>query len=118
MDKTLEEVQYFLARIRQFEKTYGMESWQFQFLYENNREKLAGNSGHSAVDYSEWAFLYENFHPYVSQVFYESPPGVVNETDRQKPENLSGFCFGGGKLDNFGAAISRPRRECHLAHEL
>ena len=104
----LEEVQYFLTRIKELEKTYQMESWKFQFLYENHREKLAGYSGPSAVDYSEWAFLCENFSQ-VGSTLYESPPVVVNDTDQQKPEHSSGFCFIGGKRDRFGTSIFRPR---------
>lgn len=113
----LEDVQYFLARIREFEKTYGMESWQFMFLYENNRGRLTESSGRSAVDYSEWSFLWENFHSQIDQTLSESPPWVVNDTDQQEPELRSGFCFSGGERDQFGATISRPRRESYLGQK-
>jgi len=106
MEENSNGIQYFLARIREFEKAYGMESWKFQFLYENNREVLPGYNGRSAVDYSQWAFLWEN----VSQadgMCCESPPSVVCDTDQQKPEGSSGFCFSGGKIDHFAAPLSR-----------
>jgi hypothetical protein len=106
----LESNQYFLARISEFEKQYGMESWRFQFLYENHRKNLPGYNGRSAVDYSEWAFLCENF-SHIDSTLYESPPEMVNETDQQKPERRSGFCVSGSKCDWFGASIFRPRRE-------
>lgn len=109
----LEDVQYFLARIEEFEKTYRMESWQFLFLYENSRDKLSGYSGRSAVDYSEWAFLWENFHSHMNQ----SPPWVVNDTDQQKPEHRSGFCFSGGKRDQLGATLFRSCRESSFGQE-
>jgi len=99
-------VQYFLARIKEFEQRYGMESWKFRFLYENNREALSGYNARAAVDYSEWAFLYDN----VDEMLCESPPGVVGETDGQKPEGSSGFCFSGGIGDYFSASLSR---QCH-----
>jgi len=117
METNLQEVQYFLARIKEFEKAYGMESWQFQFMYENSRERLAGYSERSAVDYSEWAFLWENFHSHMDQSLSESPPWAVNEKDQQEPEQCSGFCFGGGESDRFRTAISRPRRESSLRQE-
>jgi hypothetical protein len=104
----VEDVQYFLARIKEFEKKYGMDSWQFQVLYENSRTELVGYSGLSAVDYSEWAFLYENFYSRMSQTLYESPPEVVNDTDQHKPEHRSGLCFSGGKGDQLCGGISRP----------
>lgn len=110
MEHNLEDIQYFLARIKEFEKMYRMESWEFNFLYENTREKLSGYSGRSAVDYSEWAFLCENFSR-IDSTLYESPPEVVNDTDQQKPEHRSGFCVSGGKRDHFGASIFRPCRQ-------
>lgn len=96
--------QYFLARIREFEKTYRMESWNFLVLYQNQREALPGYNGRAAVDYSEWAFLCEN----VEEPFCESPPGVVCDMDEQKPEGLSGFCFSGGRFDYHAASLSGP----------
>lgn len=104
----VEDAQYFLARIKEFEKKYRMESWQFQTLYENSPQELVGYSGRSAVDYSEWAFLYENFNSQMRQTLFGSPPEMVNDTDQQKPEQSSGFCFSGGKRDHLSSGISQP----------
>lgn len=113
MENNLDGVQYFLARIKEFEKAYRMESWKFQLLYENNPETLPGYNGRAAVDYSEWAFLYENL-THLDSTLCESPPWVVTDTDQQKPENLSGFCFSGGRCDHLSASVFRSRRESSL----
>lgn len=113
-DNNLEDVQYFLARISEFEELYKMESWHFHTLYENSRAELEGYSGMSAVDYSEWAFLYENFQSLMNRPLYESPPDAIHDTDHQRPESHSGLCFIGGKRDQFGAGISCPRRNASL----
>ena len=34
MENDSNGVQYFVARIEEFEKMYGMKSWNFQLLYE------------------------------------------------------------------------------------
>jgi len=95
-----EDVQYFLARIRGFEKKYGMESWLFHLHYEdeNGRKELVGYNGRPSVDYSEWSFLYEHFNSQMTQILYESPPPGVNDADQQEPERCSGFCFIGGNM--------------------
>ena len=112
-----EDAQYFLARIKEFEKKYGMYSWQFQVLYEHSRTELVGYNGLSAVDYSEWAFLYENFYSRMSQTLYESPPEVANDTDQHKPEHRSGLCFSEGKSDQFCVGVSRPGRNSFVCQE-
>lgn len=105
MESNFEGSQYFLGRIRTLEETYKMKSWEFQLLYENSPSALPGYNGQAAVDYSEWAFLCENL-PYIDSALCESPPWVIPDTDQQKPENLSGFCFTGGKGDQFSAPVS------------
>jgi len=107
MENSSNGAQHFLARILEFEKMYEMESWKFQFLYENHRKELPGYNGRAAVDYSEWAFLYENL-SHADLTSCESPPWVVNNTDQQRPEELSGFCFSGDKRDKFSSPIFRP----------
>src|SRR5580700_4677854 len=96
----MEGTQYFVARVKQFEEKYRMESWRFQFLYETNRERLPDFNGRSAIDYSEWAFLCENFLSGRVEAF-ESPPleSAFAGADQQEPEHRSGFCFSGGKCD-------------------
>ena len=121
MENNSEGVQYFLARIEEFEKAYKMKSWRFQLLYENSPKALPGYNGQAAVDYSEWSFLCENF-PHLNSTFCESPPWDVTDTDQQRPESFSGFCFVGGKCDYFGAPIlgscrehasGQKKRKCH-----
>ena len=48
MENDSNGVQYFLARIKEFEKMYRMKSWNFQLLYENNRKALPGYNGRAA----------------------------------------------------------------------
>jgi hypothetical protein len=104
--KTSEDAQNFLARIVELEKTYGMKSWYFQFLYENCPKELLGYNGRSAVDYSEWAFLFENFGSQMNQSSDPGPPQGTNETDQHKPEQCSGLCFSGDNSDQFSSPIS------------
>lgn len=111
-----DSAQYFLTRIREFEKKYKMQSWEFQVLFEHEeyRKTLAGYNGRAAVDYSEWSFLYEHFQAQIQQVSCESPPEAVFETDQKKPEQRSGFFFSGGKCDYFCKRVSRPSRKPYL----
>ena len=115
MEYNCADAQYFLARIKGFEKAYGMESWKFRFLYENEslRRELPGYNGRSAVDYSEWAFLCENLSD-IDSALYESPPCSINIGDQQRPEEPSGLCFTGCKGDRRSSSVFRA----HPAHAL
>lgn len=116
MENDSNGVQYFVARIEEFEKMYGMKSWNFQLLYENDRKALPGYNGQAALDYSEWAFLCENLSS-MGGTLCESPPWVVTDADQQKPEDTSGFCFSGGKRDQVSARVFGSRREYALGQK-
>lgn len=117
MESDLTDKQYFLDKINGFETVYGMKSWLFQFLYENNPKTLEGYSGRNAVDYSEWAFLLDHFQLEMGQACNESPPEEVNENGLQEPGQRSGFCFGGGKCDCFSPTIFAKSHRSHFCHE-
>lgn len=110
----MEGNQYFLTRLRELEKTYGMESWLFQALYETHKEELPGyNRTTAAVDYCEWAFLCENLES-ISADPFESPPACG--VGQQKPEQCSGFTFIRGERDRFRSSVFSKCRETPLGH--
>lgn len=90
--------QFFLNRIRAFERQYRMD-WD-QFLSRYKAGKLENDGAHMS-DYSEWAFLCHSFMPQllcdlVDPTIDTGPPECTN-SERQKPEANSGFSFLEGK---------------------
>ena len=102
---------YFLCRIKEFEKKYDMPWWEFFAIYQSSQELLPGYGGR---DYSEWAFLCENFYAELS-VIGDSPPceRTTESLGDQKPEISSGFCFEWGQRGRFGETLLRNRAGYH-----
>ncbi|HUY14663.1 MAG TPA: hypothetical protein VMX16_13705 [Terriglobia bacterium] len=97
---------YFLARIKELEKIYQMRWWEFMAQYEGDLESLAGHNGIASVDYSEWAFLCENFYAELMAIG-DSPPYemTTDAVGSQKPELSSGFCFKRGDSERRSALL-------------
>jgi hypothetical protein len=79
---------FFLDRIKKFEKKYEMQ-WD-QFLAEYSSGKL--HEGRCNPEFAEWSLL---CHSYMSELLRpeESPPAKEPNSERQKPERDSGFCI-------------------------
>lgn len=81
------EKDYFLCRVRQFEQQYQM-SWG-EFLAQYSTGRLDADPS-KACDFTEWAFLCQNFMSELIRVESSGPPGQIDNADVQEPEQNSG----------------------------
>jgi hypothetical protein len=81
---------FFLKRIRDFEKQYDM-TWM-EFVAEYSKGALPGGcEGNS--DFAEWNFLCSKFTAELLKSSEASPPAREENFEGQKPEATSGFLF-------------------------
>lgn len=83
---------FFLKRIRDFEKQYDM-TWQ-EFVAEYSQGALPGGSEANS-DFAEWNFLCSKFTAELLKPSQASPPAREDNFDGQKPEAISGFLIFG-----------------------
>jgi hypothetical protein len=86
---------FFLNRIREFEKRYEM-TWM-EFVAEYSKGALPGTCQDNS-DYAEWNFLCSKFTAELLKSSESSPPAREENFEGQKPEAISGFCFIGEVL--------------------
>jgi hypothetical protein len=91
-------VDFFLKRVRDFEKQYDM-TWQ-QFVAEYSNGTLI-SSCEGNTDFAEWNFLCGKFTAELLKTSQASPPAREENFEGQKPEAISGFSI-------FGRDFVRP----------
>jgi hypothetical protein len=80
---------YFLLRVKDYERQYKIGWGEFLGKYESGQL----DADRSNRDFVEWAFMCRTFSSELIQMEAKSPPGG-GDVFSEKPENLSGFCFG------------------------
>lgn len=80
---------YFLLRVKDYERQYKIGWGEFLGKYESGQL----DADRSNRDFVEWAFMCRTFSSELIQMEAKGPPGG-GDVFSEKPENLSGFCFG------------------------
>ena len=82
---------YFLLRVRHFERQYNLSWGKFLGEYASGQR----DSERENPDFVEWAFLCRNFLSELirSEEEGEGPPGSITSVSPDEPEADSGFCF-------------------------
>ena len=92
MDTNVDQVQYFLSRIQQLESKVPDEILEFPLLLRKQKRAIPGYTDVRLWIIQSGRFCLQNYSSDSS--LFESPPAVSNDADAQKPETISGFCFG------------------------
>ncbi len=93
---------YFLLRVKNYEREYNL-SWG-EFLSKYDKGEIDPDKGKR--DFVEWAFMCRTFSSELLQAEATGPPRDDPNVFAEKPENLSGFCFGPRTLCSTRKSIS------------
>jgi|HubBroStandDraft_1064217.scaffolds.fasta_scaffold448019_1 hypothetical protein len=81
---------YYILRVKHYERQYNLGWGEFLGGYESKRIDCERTNR----DFFEWAFLCRTFSSELIQLEANGPPGNDSSVSCEKPESVSGFCFG------------------------